>query len=150
MGNRCDCLASLLMLFCIARSAVWSAVSSSYRTFVRSSGLLLSRLWASHSTIVKHTKERTGATMSFILEGTINGMRPVGGKVEKGKNAGSYWHFLSMEVCDSRFGQVYSCQVRTSEKDLFTKFVKVGPGKDKDGNNLEVGSLVQDVTGHKV
>jgi len=88
--------------------------------------------------------------MSFILEGTINGMRPVSGKVEKGKNAGSYWHFLSMEVCDSRYGQVYSCQVRTSEKDLFPKFVKVGPGKDKDGNNVEVGSLVQDLTGHNV
>jgi hypothetical protein len=88
--------------------------------------------------------------MSFILEGTINGMRPVSGKVEKGKNAGSYWHFLSMEVCDSRFGQVYSCQVRTTEKDLFHTFVKVGPGKDKDGNAVEVGSLVQDLTGHTV
>lgn len=88
--------------------------------------------------------------MSFILEGTINGMRPVSGKVEKGKNAGSHWHFVSMEVCDSRFGQVYSCQIRTTEKDLFSKFVKVGPGKDKDGNTAEVGTLLQDLTGHNV
>ena len=89
--------------------------------------------------------------MSFILEGTINGMRPVSGQVEKGKNAGSFWHFVSMEVCDSRFGQVYSCQIRTTEKDLFGKFVKVGPGKDKDGKPVEqVGSLVQDLTGHNV
>jgi hypothetical protein len=89
--------------------------------------------------------------MSFILEGTINGMRPVSGEVTQGKHAGSYWHFLSMEVCDSRFGQVYSCQIRTSEKDLFNKFVKIGPGKDKDGKQVgEVGSLIQDLTGHDV
>lgn len=88
--------------------------------------------------------------MSFILEGTINGMRPVSGEVTQGKNAGSYWHFLSMEVCDSRFGQVYSCQVRTSEKDLFGKFVKIGPGTDKNGKKVESGSLVQDLTGHNV
>lgn len=88
--------------------------------------------------------------MSFILEGTINGMRPVSGEVTQGKNKGSYWHFVSMEVCDSRFGQVYSCQIRTSEKDLFSKFAKIGPGTDKDNKKVEVASLVQDLTGHNV
>lgn len=88
--------------------------------------------------------------MSFILEGTINGMRPVSGEVTQGKNAGSFWHFVSMEVCDSRFGQVYSCQIRTTEKDLFSKFVKIGPGTDKNGKKVEAGTLAQDLTGHNV
>src|SRR5947209_11960286 len=88
--------------------------------------------------------------MSVILEGTINGMRPVSVKVTQGKNAGSYWHFVSMEVCDPRFGQVYSCQIRTTEKELFQKFAMSGPGKDKDGNSVEVSSLVQDLTGPNV
>jgi hypothetical protein len=87
----------------------------------------------------------------FTLEGTINGMRAVSGKVEKGKNAGSFWHFVSMEVCDPRFGQVYSCQIRQDAKKLFEKFVKVGPGKDpKTQENIEVASLTQDLSGHNV
>jgi hypothetical protein len=88
--------------------------------------------------------------MSFILEGTINGMRAVSGEVSQGRHKGSYWHFVSMEVCDSRFGQVYSCQIRTSEKDLFGAFVTVGPGTDKDGKKVEAASLAQDLTGHHV
>ncbi|MEO7022023.1 MAG: hypothetical protein ABI234_17865 [Ktedonobacteraceae bacterium] len=89
--------------------------------------------------------------MSFILEGTINGMRPVSGvTTSEGKNKGSYWHFLSMEVCDSRFGQVYSCQLRSNDKELFEQFVKIGAGVDKNGQKSEVGSLLQDLTGHSV
>jgi hypothetical protein len=88
--------------------------------------------------------------MSFILEGTINGMRAVSGEVTKGKNAGSYWHFVSMEVCDSRFGQVYSCQIRSTEKDLYNKFIQVGPGTDKNGKQVEAAKLAQDLTGHNV
>ncbi len=89
--------------------------------------------------------------MSFILEGTINGMRPVSGEVtSEGKNKGSYWHFLSMEVCDSRYGQVYSAQLRSNDKELFEKFVKIGPGTDKNGKKVEVGSLLTDLTGHTV
>jgi hypothetical protein len=86
----------------------------------------------------------------MILEGTINGMRPVSGEVTQGKNKGSYWHFLSMEVCEPRFGQIYSCQVRMTEKDLFNEFVKVEKGKDKNGNDGEVGRLLKDLTGHQV
>jgi hypothetical protein len=89
--------------------------------------------------------------MSLILEGTINGMRAVSGEVTQNKqNAGSFWHFVSMEVCDPRFGQVYSCQIRTNEKDLFSKFAKIGPGTDKNGKKVEVASLTQDLTGHNV
>lgn len=88
--------------------------------------------------------------MSFILEGTINGMRPVSGEVTQGKHAGSYWHFVSMEVCDSRFGQVYSCQMRTSDKELFNAFAKIGPGTDRNGKPVEVATLTQDLTGHQV
>ncbi|HEU5373835.1 MAG TPA: hypothetical protein VFV38_00195 [Ktedonobacteraceae bacterium] len=88
--------------------------------------------------------------MPFVLEGTINGMRPVSGEVTQGKHKGSFWHFISMEVCDPRFGQVYSCQIRTTEKDLFTTYAKIVPGTDKDGKKVEVGQLVQDITGHTV
>lgn len=88
--------------------------------------------------------------MSFVLEGTINGMRPVTGETTQGKNKGSYWHFLSMEVCDSRFGQVYSCQLRSGDKDLFQKFVKIEPGKDQNGKTIEKSTLLQDLTGHNV
>lgn len=86
--------------------------------------------------------------MSFTLEGTINGFRAVSGQVTQGKNVGSYYHFLSLEICDPRFGQVYSCQVRQTEKDLFAKYVKIGKGKDKDGKEVEKAELVQDLTGH--
>jgi hypothetical protein len=86
----------------------------------------------------------------FTLEGTINGFRPVSGQVTQGKNVGSYYHFLSLEICDPRFGQVYSCQVRQSEKDLFAKYVKIGKGKDKDGNEVPKAELITDLTGHNV
>lgn len=88
--------------------------------------------------------------MSFILEGTINGMRAVSGEVTKGKNAGTFWHFVSLEVCDSRFGQVYSCQIRSTEKDLFKKYLQVGPGTDKNGKTVEVAKLTEDLSGHNV
>jgi hypothetical protein len=77
-------------------------------------------------------------------------MRAVPGEVTHGKNAGSFWHVVSMKVCDSRFGQAYSCQIRTTEKDLFTTFVKIGPGTDKNGKQVEMATLADDLTGHTV
>lgn len=88
--------------------------------------------------------------MSFILEETINGMRAVSGEVSQGKHKGSSWHFVSMEVCDARYGQGYSCQIRTTEKDLFNLLAKIGPGTDREGKKVEAAPLVQDLTGHTV
>lgn len=87
--------------------------------------------------------------MPLILEGTVNGMRAVTGVIEQGKNKGQFWHFVSLEICDPRFGQVYSCQLRQSEKDLFAKFVKLEKAKE-NGQDVEKASLLQDWSGHNV
>lgn len=88
--------------------------------------------------------------MSLILDGTINGMRPVVGENTYKGGEGTYWHFLSLEVCDSRFGSVYSIQVRQSEKALFDKFVKIEKAKDENGKAIDKSSLKEDWTGHNV
>ena len=85
--------------------------------------------------------------MGMILTGFVNGMRPVGGIAEQGAHKGEEWHFLSIEVIDPRYGNVYSCQLR-SEDTQYAEFVKVEKGKADDGSDLH--SLVKDLTDHKV
>ncbi|MGH2507051.1 MAG: hypothetical protein ACRDHZ_06520 [Ktedonobacteraceae bacterium] len=74
--------------------------------------------------------------MSLVLTGFVNGMRPVAGKVEDGPRKDEEWHFLSLEIVDSRYGKVYSCQLRDDDPQ-YKDFV--------DGTKLK-----QDWTGHKV
>jgi len=85
--------------------------------------------------------------MSFILEGKVNGMRPVGNVIDEGARKGEAWHFLSMEVVDGEFGQVYSCQLRHNEL-IYKDFVDVQAGKGPKGAPLL--TLKQDFTGHNV
>lgn len=54
--------------------------------------------------------------MAATLVGRVNGMRPVEGIVEQGKNKGEKWAFLSMEIVDDRYGKVWSCQLRFDDK----------------------------------
>jgi hypothetical protein len=74
--------------------------------------------------------------MSLVLTGVVNGMRPVGGTVQQGERKGETWQFLSLEIVDAKYGNVYSCQLRD---------------KDAQFNQLVAdGKLKQDYTGHKV
>lgn len=74
--------------------------------------------------------------MALVLTGIVNGMRPVVGTVEEGPRKGERYQFLSLEITDTRYGKVYSCQLR---------------GEDPQYNNLVDGSkLREDFTGHKV
>lgn len=73
--------------------------------------------------------------MSLVLTGIVNGMRPVGGVVQQGERKGETWQFLSLEIVDAKYGNVYSCQLRD---------------RDAQFNEIVSGSkLVQDFTGHK-
>jgi hypothetical protein len=62
--------------------------------------------------------------MAATLTGIVQGMRPVEGIVEQGRNKGEKWAFVSMEITDTRFGKVWSCQLRFDDKqysDLLSK-----------------------------
>jgi FAD synthase len=89
--------------------------------------------------------------MALVLTGVVNGMRPVGGEVENGPRKGEKWHFLSMEIIDSRYGKVYSCQLRDNDKQykemVESKMVNETNGKQIERHVLKQG---QDLTGHKV
>jgi len=74
--------------------------------------------------------------MALVLTGIMLGMRPVGNPADSENAAGEKWQFLSMEVSDPRFGQVYSCQMSDRDPQYKTLF----NGKE----------LAQDFTGHKV
>jgi hypothetical protein len=74
--------------------------------------------------------------MALVLTGIVQGMRPVGGEFEDGPRKGEKWQFLSLEIADTRFGKVYSCQMRDGDQH-YKDFV-------------EAGKLKQDWTGHKV
>ncbi len=74
--------------------------------------------------------------MSLVLTGVVNGMRPVGGVVQQGERKGDTWQFLSLEIVDAKYGNVYSCQLR--DKDV------------QFGEIVVDGKLKQDYTGHKV
>ena len=79
--------------------------------------------------------------MAMVLTGMVTGMRPVAGVTEQGKRKGETWAFLSLEIVESRFGKVYSCQLR-EEDPQYAEFVE----------DAEEGKLAKDkdLTGHKV
>ena len=89
--------------------------------------------------------------MALVLTGVVRGMRPVGGVVEEGPRSGEVWHFLSMEITDPRFGNVYSCQLRSTDKQ-YKEMVEVAKGTDRNGQSADKHVLKQgsDLTGHKV
>lgn len=74
--------------------------------------------------------------MSLVLTGVVNGMRPVGGTVQQGERKGETWQFLSLEIVDAKYGNVYSCQLRDRDPQ-FNQFVNGG-------------KLAEDLTGHKI
>ena len=47
----------------------------------------------------------------LTLKGLVEGIRPVTGEYAEGKRQGEKWHFLSMEIKDTSYGQIYSCQL---------------------------------------
>lgn len=54
--------------------------------------------------------------MAVILTGILNGIRPVEGVTEQGPRKGETWQFLSMEISDMVPGHVWSCQLRSDDK----------------------------------
>ena len=69
--------------------------------------------------------------MSATLIGIVQGMREVEGTVKEGPRKGESWKFLSLEVTDTSYGHVWSCQVRHDD--------------------IQYPDLVNvDLTGHKV
>ncbi len=79
--------------------------------------------------------------MALVLTGICNGMRPVGGVTKSGDRQGEEWKFLSLEITDTRYGKVYSCQVRDDDPS-YKEFVEATSGNG--------GKLKTDLTGHKV
>jgi len=81
--------------------------------------------------------------MALILTGLVQGMRPVEGIVEEGKRKGEKWAFLSLEITDTRYGKVYSCQVREDDPQ-YADYI--------EGADLKAGKLAKDkdLSGHKV
>jgi len=81
--------------------------------------------------------------MALILTGLVQGMRPVAGVVEEGKRKGETWQFISLEITDTRFGKVYSCQLREDDP----QYADLVAGAD-----LKTGKLAKDkdLSGHKV
>jgi len=63
--------------------------------------------------------------MALVLTGIVQGMRPVGGEFEDGPRKGEKWQFLSLEIADTRFGKVYSCQMRDGDQH-YKDFVDAG------------------------
>lgn len=88
--------------------------------------------------------------MALILTGLVQGMRPVAGVVEEGKRKGETWQFISLEITDTRFGKVYSCQLREDDPqyaDLVAgadmKTGKVAKDKDLSGHKVKVTIMSQ-------
>ncbi len=50
--------------------------------------------------------------MATVLTGIVMGMREVEGVTQQGPRKGETWKFLSLEINDTRFGHVWSCQLR--------------------------------------
>ena len=75
--------------------------------------------------------------MALVLTGVVQGMRPVDGVFETGRNKGDKWHFLSFEIADTLYGRVYSCQMRDNDPQ-YSEFVSAD------------GKLQKDLTDHLV
>jgi len=58
--------------------------------------------------------------MAATLTGIVQGLRSVEGVVQEGKRKGEKWEFLSIEINDTRYGHIWSCQVRSDEEQYST------------------------------
>jgi len=58
--------------------------------------------------------------MAATLTGIVQGLRLVEGTVSEGKRKGEKWEFLSMEINDTRYGHIWSCQVRSDDEQYST------------------------------
>jgi hypothetical protein len=54
--------------------------------------------------------------MAATLVGIVQSMREVEGTVKEGPRKGESWQFLSIEVSDTRFGHIWSCQLRHDDE----------------------------------
>ena len=54
--------------------------------------------------------------MAATLSGIVQGLRAVEGTVQEGKRKGEKWQFLSIEINDTRYGHIWSCQVRSDDE----------------------------------
>ncbi len=54
--------------------------------------------------------------MAATLTGIVQGLRSVEGVVQEGKRKGEKWEFLSIEINDTRYGHIWSCQVRSDDE----------------------------------
>jgi hypothetical protein len=58
--------------------------------------------------------------MAATLTGIVQGLRSVEGMVQEGKRKGEKWEFFSMEINDTRYGHIWSCQVRSDDEQYST------------------------------
>jgi hypothetical protein len=58
--------------------------------------------------------------MAATLTGIVQGLRLVEGTVQEGKRKGEKWEFFSMEINDTRYGHIWSCQVRSDDEQYST------------------------------
>ena len=54
--------------------------------------------------------------MAATLTGVVQGVREVEGTVKDGPRKGESWKFLSLDINDTRFGHVWSCQLRHDDE----------------------------------
>ncbi len=76
--------------------------------------------------------------MAAVLTGIVNGLREVEGVTGQGPRKGETWKFLSMEISDMVPGHVWSCQVRSDDKDYDTLV-----GADLKGHKVKVSIVSQ-------
>lgn len=82
--------------------------------------------------------------MALVLKGLVNGMRAVTGEYQEGDRKGEKWYFLSLEVKDTMYGEIYSCQLPDTDP-LYKEFVTssgekrdLAQGKDLKGHVVKV------------
>ena len=54
--------------------------------------------------------------MAATLTGFVKSMREVEGVSEKGRRQGERWQFLSFDITDFPYGNIWSCQLRQDEE----------------------------------
>ena len=58
--------------------------------------------------------------MAATLTGIVQGLRSVEGVVQEGKRKGEKWEFVSIDINDTRYGHIWSCQVRSDDEQYST------------------------------
>lgn len=85
--------------------------------------------------------------MALVLTGIVEGIRPVTGEYADGPKRGEKWHFLSLEVKDTRFGEKYSCQLPDDDPHYAVYVSTNGKGSDDEKRELIDNKSLKD---HKV